>query len=131
MLLSDLPTQPAALWRHIAEDGEKSGRFTADPARLRHQTVDFELLTVDRVFDSANLFDAGRIVGEFTVKGMMNPDQQWFGKINGYIKDNRLSFFYAGFNNDMDKGLLTANWMDVDQNKQRALQPLLAPLLTP
>jgi hypothetical protein len=60
-LLIDLPTQPAAPWRRIAEDGEKSGRFTAGPARLRHQTVDFELLTVDRVFDSANLFDASRI----------------------------------------------------------------------
>src|SRR4029077_17909256 len=60
-LLIDLPTQPAAPWLRIAEDGEKSGRFTAGPARLRHQSVDFELLTYDRVFYSANLFDAGRI----------------------------------------------------------------------
>jgi hypothetical protein len=60
-LLVNLAIERTALRRRIAENREETGALAPDASGLRHQAVDFHLLTVDHVFGAPNLIGAGWI----------------------------------------------------------------------
>jgi endoglucanase len=70
-------------------------------------------------------------VGEFGTKNQTSSDQQWLQTMTSYIQQRQLSFAYWCLNpNSGDTGgILKDDWMSVNQDKQGALQPLLAPLI--
>ncbi|HET8544172.1 MAG TPA: hypothetical protein VFL68_06680 [Pseudolabrys sp.] len=60
-MLVNLAIKRAALRRRGAENGEEAGTLTTNTPRLRHEPIDFELLTIDHVFRAPNLVGAGWI----------------------------------------------------------------------
>jgi aryl-phospho-beta-D-glucosidase BglC (GH1 family) len=72
-------------------------------------------------------------LGEFGTRDATTSDQQWFASITAYLAAHQLSFSYWCWNPDSGDtgGILQDDWQTVNTDKQRLLQPLLAPLLLP
>lgn len=70
-------------------------------------------------------------IGEFGTKDQTSSDQEWLSTLTGYVQQHQLSFAYWCLNpNSGDTGgILQDDWKTVNQSKQAALQPLLAPLI--
>jgi len=70
-------------------------------------------------------------IGEFGTKDATPSDQQWFAAMAGYLGTNGLSFSFWCWNPDSGDtgGILQDDWQTVNSDKQKVLQPLLAPLL--
>ena len=70
-------------------------------------------------------------VGEFGTKDATASDQQWLAAIAKYLGTNQLSFSFWCWNPDSGDtgGILEDDWQTVNSDKQKVLQPLLAPLL--
>jgi endoglucanase len=69
-------------------------------------------------------------VGEFGTKNATASDQQWFATMAKYLGTNQLSFAFWCWNPDSGDtgGILQDDWQTVNSDKQKVLQPLLAPL---
>jgi endoglucanase len=69
-------------------------------------------------------------VGEFGTKNATASDQQWLDTIAKYLGTNQLSFAFWCWNPDSGDtgGILQDDWQTVNSDKQKVLQPLLAPL---
>jgi endoglucanase len=73
------------------------------------------------------------LIGEFGTKNVTEVDQKWFHTLAGYIMHTGASFTYWSWNpNSGDTGgILNDDWKTIHRDKQKVLQPLLAPQFPP